>query len=413
MAMGYRHTRAGGLLFGLALLGFVPAGAAQPDAAAAPKPTRPQQPAAGKPATLEPAEVATKSAALLLKMQESMQADAPKAEWPYEGVYRVSRQIPIGYRVGGTAISALCLLRCPGYENDDDRKQAVARAAAFVCEQRSHPLMGIETYDGGYDVRGWGHAYALAFLVELKARKAIPAEPADLAAKIDATILWCIDALQKTEIPEAGGWNYARPPGRETVAPASPFMTGPALQAMFAARAQGYAVDDAVVERALAALERQRTVTGSFTYSGDAQKQRAPEPVPGAVGRMLVGECTLMLAGRSDVARVRGALDAFLAHWDRLEERRAQPGTHVPPFSVAPYYFYFAHYYAAQAIELLPRGDRREYRARLAALLSRTRAEDGTWNDRIFPRSANYGTAVSTMALLMPETPEPARYAPK
>lgn len=413
MAMGYRHTCAGGLLIGLALLGLVQAGAAQPDAAPAAKPTRPQQPAAAKAGTLEPAEVATKSAALLLKMQESLQADAPKAEWPYEGVYRVSRQIPIGYRVGGTAISALCLLRCPGYDDDADRKQAVARAAAFVCEQKSHPLMSFETYDGGYDVRGWGHAYALAFLVELKARKAIPAEPAGLAEKIDSTIVWCIDALQKTEIPEAGGWNYARPPGRETVAPASPFMTGPALQAMFAARAQGYAVDAAVVERALAALERQRTVTGSFTYSGDAQKQRAPEPVPGAVGRMLVGECTLMLAGRSDVARVRGALDAFLAHWDRLEERRAQPGTHVPPFSVAPYYFFFAHYYAAQAIELLPRGDRREYRARLSALLSRTRAEDGTWNDRIFPRSANYGTAVSTMALLMPETPEPARYAPK
>src|SRR5256885_11646371 len=39
-----------------------------------------------------------------------------KEEWPYEGVYRVNGQIPIGYRIGGTSICALALMRAPGFE---------------------------------------------------------------------------------------------------------------------------------------------------------------------------------------------------------------------------------------------------------------------------------------------------------
>jgi hypothetical protein len=34
-----------------------------------------------------------------------------RAEWPYEGVYRVGGVIPYGYRVGGTGIVGRALLR--------------------------------------------------------------------------------------------------------------------------------------------------------------------------------------------------------------------------------------------------------------------------------------------------------------
>jgi len=202
-------------------------------------------------------------------------------------------------------------------------------------------------------------------------------------------------------------------------------MTGPTLQALFEARKQGYIVDDAVIERALKALERCRGSTGSFAYAADKPiPENRPEAVPGSVGRMLIGEVTLYLAGRSDQARIRAALDAFIAHWSWLDQRRAKPGTHEGPYSIAPYYFYYAHYYAAQAIELLPAGitaasesdrrgvrdaERKQYRRRLAELLFSVRLEDGSWNDRIFPRTSNYGTSMAAMALLMPTTPPPAR----
>jgi hypothetical protein len=125
---------------------------------------------------------------------------------------------------------------------------------------------------------------------------------------------------------------------------------------------------------------------------------------------MLAGECTLLLAGRSSAANVRGALDAFIVHWEWLEKRRAQQGTHVPPYMIAPYYFYYAHYYAAMACEMLPENERGEYRRRVRELIFRTRGEDGSWNDRVFPRSAAYGTAMAEMALLMDKAGQPARW---
>jgi hypothetical protein len=71
-----------------------------------------------------------------------------------------------------------------------------------------------------------------------------------------------------------------------------------------------------------------------------------------------------LLAGRSDVEHVRKALDMFLEHWQWLEKRRKGEGTHVPPYGIAPYYFFYAHAYAAQAIEFLPESERPSYRQR-------------------------------------------------
>ena len=109
-----------------------------------------------------------------------------------------------------------------------------------------------------------------------------------------------------------------------------------------------------------------------------------------------------------DVARQ--SLDWFLEHWDWLEQRRRQNRTHVGPHSIAPYYFFYAHYYAALAIELLPEEQRPEYRARYLEVLFRVREESGGWNDRVFPRSENYGTAMSILSIMQPDMPLPARW---
>jgi hypothetical protein len=80
---------------------------------------------------------------------------------------------------------------------------------------------------------------------------------------------------------------------------------------------------------------------------------------------------------------------------------------------VAPYYFMFAHRYAAQAIEMLPGPERAEYRRRVNNLLFSVRSEDGTWNDRVFPRTANYGTALAMMSMMEPTTGHLASWAPR
>ncbi|MCH2148398.1 MAG: hypothetical protein MK095_03090 [Phycisphaerales bacterium] len=353
-------------------------------------------------------QVAAGGVAFLLTRQEG----PSQAEWPYEGVYRVreagERVIPIGYRVGGTALVSTALLRCAPAEDDQKHTEALDRATRFLCDAITHEQMQWKDYEGGYDVRGWGYIYALSFLTELQAASEVPHAQ---SASIKKSITFYAKALQEIAIPEWGGWNYARRRA-ERPAPQAPFMTGPALQALFAASKAGVAVDGDIITRALDALERSRSTTGAVEYSGGLTQADPATHVAGSAGRMLASETTLLLAGRGSVDRVRSALDSFLAFWNELEARRSKSGTHKGPYAVAPYYFFFAHYYAAQAIEMLPEPIRDEYRGQLRARLQEVRYEDGTWNDRVFPRSASYGTALTLLALNMSDATPPAPWKP-
>ena len=370
-------------------------------------------PAAQPPATatknFDSAASISKGVDLLLSMQENFTDPAHpiKSEWPYEGVYRVKNQVPIGYRVGGTAIAATTLLDAPDYDKDPARQSAVARAIDFVCAQTVHPLMSIDDYNAGYDVRGWGYTYALNFLCRVETANAVPP---DKKAALEKARLFFLDGIERTQIPEIGGWNYARPTGKEKIAGPSTFMTAPTLQALFEAKNLGLSINPDTVKKALDFLESARGPAGSFTYAGKSTRPGG-EPVPSNAARMAACETTLFLAGRGDLARVRSGVDTFIVHWEWLNKRRAQTGTHIPPYSIAPYYFYYGHRYAAQAVELLPKPERVEYRRRLNELLASVQLENGSWNDRVFPRTANFGTAFTLEALMAPTTPPPATWS--
>lgn len=336
-----------------------------------------------------------RTAELLLARQEGPE----RSEWPYEGVYRERGRIPAGYRVGGTGICGEVLLELPPAARGDSVRESIGRALDFVCDATSDPAMSIDDYAGGYDVRGWGYCYGARFLL---AARAVGAVPDEMRERVDAALAWHLRALERIEIPEVGGWNYARRPGAETPAPAAPFMTGPCLATLMEAHRQGLPVDEGVVRRGLDALERCRSDGGNVVYSTINATRESDRSIPGAIGRMVCAEAVLMRAGRGDAARVRFAVDAFFEHWTELEKRRQKSGTHVAPYGVAPYYFFFAFLHAAEAIELLPAEERPPRRAMFAELLSVVQDADGSWNDRVFPRSACYGSSMATMALLAP-----------
>jgi len=337
----------------------------------------------------------------------TMQEGPSQGEWPYQGVYRVGGKIPFGYRIGGTSIVGEALLRVPGYDKSPERQAAIARATAFVCAGITEPLLQVSTYQGGYDVRAWASCYGARFLLALERHHAIPD---GMDATVKKSLNWYLDSLQKFEIPQVGGWNYARDPGAETPSATSGFMTPACLQTLYEAKAMGYPVDDAVVKRGLDALELCRTSDGNFTYATKSQARMQSRQIPGAVGRMVAGETALFLAGRSDQPTLQGAVEAFVRYWNELEKRRAKDGTHLPPYGVAPYYFWYAHYHAAQAVELLPEPQRTSLRNQLNWLLWQTRSQEGTWNDRVFPRSAAYGSAMAVMSVVMPESFPPNKW---
>ncbi len=328
----------------------------------------------------------------LVAMQESDGA------WPYEGVYRVKGEIPIGYRVGGTALVCEALLH--GAAAGDSKAQlALARGTEFVLKGLEHPLMQ-SSRDDRYDVRVWGQAFALEFLCQMRA--------ADRAGENERQIDASITKLVKHVIIEelsAGGWNYA------TRRAHASFVTAPITQALLLARTQGEKVPNDLLARCREVLKKSRLESGAFFYSGTTTSTRRNDrrraKVPGSIARSPLCESTLLLLGSGSHEAILNSLNYFHRHWSELEKRRAQAGTHAGDYGIAPYYYYFAHRYAAQAIELLPASARDRERRKLHDLVLRTRHPDGTWNDRVFPRSRNYGTAMAVLALLQDRTPLP------
>lgn len=343
------------------------------------------------PSTLSRDELITIAVNQLVSIQED------GGMWPYEGVYRVRGEIPIGYRVGGTAIACESLLFAAEKDNAP-AQEAMSKGIDFILEHLDHPLMQ-ESLEGRYDVRVWGQAYALQFFCHLLDQKRAGGKASQIKD-------W-VKKLAKTLVAEQlddGGWNYA------TRRRHASFVTAPVVQSLLYARTQGVVVSNDVFDKARQVLESSRESNGAFHYSGTSDTRRrdgSRAKLPGSIGRSPLCETTLVLLGHGSQKAIQKAIDAFHEHWDELEKRRKQHGTHVPPYGIAPYYFYFAHRYAAQAIEMLPEADRTRERAKFDEKLMRTRDEDGTWNDRVFARSRNYGTAMSILALLHEETPIP------
>ena len=391
------------MLASIVLLGSIvcqeSAPASRPDPASRPAETRPAKLQLG-PAT--PAELIPAAIERLLECQDN-------GAWPYEGVYRdASRQIPTGYRVGGTALACTALLYAAP---PDDKKvgEAIERGVAYILKTLEDPSLAMSVAEN-YDVRIWGHACALEIFSHLKAKKRLGAH----AKEIEKWIPELVKIITEEEI-EGGGWNYAT---HKT--PAS-FVTVPVVQSLLFAKEQGAAVPKDLVDRAAEALRIQRLETGAFVYDSRDPSIAKPNPnakkanaqvsptstVPGACARSAACEAMLSILGRGDPKNLKGSIDAFFENWDELEKRRKKTGTHEGPYRIAPYYFYYGHRYAAQAIELLPKEARAKERERMLETLLRTRDDDGTWNDRQFPRSRAYGTSMAILVLLQDRQPIP------
>lgn len=337
----------------------------------------------------------------LLHGQESVGKSEEKWEWPYEGVYRERGKIPIGYRVGGTSICAWAMLESSSVLQSEESAAALERAIRFVLAGLEQPKMQ-PGFSSTYDVRDWGSIYALNFFLRLEKLNAVPEQHQEtVKSKID----WLVATLQANAIPKTGGWNYSRRSGAEKPSASSPFMTAPAVLALWQAQAQGYRIDQAVVDLALKSLVAAQVDNGVYSYTSRGGLGK----VPGTIGRSPAVEIVLNMAGLSKPEHLRIAVDNFLEYWGELEKRRQKNGTHEGDFGIAPYYFYYAHYYAALAIEQLPeeqRDDlRSQYRDRLFASMD---SETLTFNDRVFLRSSHFGTAMSLLSLMQPEMPAPA-----
>jgi hypothetical protein len=169
-------------------------------------------------------------------------------------------------------------------------------------------------------------------------------------------------------------------------------------------RVEGFDVPDEVVERAIAAINRQRKPDNSYMY-GEYLKSRPMYSINrpgGSLGRSQACNIALRMWGDQTVT------DAVLVEWlNRLRDRngwlsigRKRPVPHESWFAVAGYFYYYGHYYAALCVEDLPPKQANPQKQQLAGILLPLQEKDGSWWDYPFySYHQPYGTAFAVMTL--------------
>ena len=172
---------------------------------------------------------------------------------------------------------------------------------------------------------------------------------------------------------------------------------------------KSYCVQLKHLNQAVLLMEDTCTMARTNQNRNETLKISCQDPLP----RNAICETMLVLLGRGKPEHLSQVVESFYHHWHHLEARRGKPGTHDGPYMIAPYYFYYGHRYAAQAIELLPEAQRQDERRRIFELLMQTRGSDGLWNDRDYSRSRSYSTAMVLLALMSNDIGLPPRWEPK
>jgi len=97
---------------------------------------------------------------------------------------------------------------------------------------------------------------------------------------------------------------------------------------------------------------------------------------------------------------VENWLDRLFARNGWLDIGRKRPVPHESWFSVAGYFFYYGHYYAALCIEQLEPSARPRHQDQLAHVLLALQEKDGSWWDYpLYDYHQQYGTGFALMAL--------------
>ncbi len=253
----------------------------------------------------------------------------------------------------------------------------------------------------------WGHAYSISGMVRLhqRAGKKRPEGYEELQARLLEAIRFQRDQLERYAY-QSGGWGYydfdhvARTPGSSP----NSFTTATGLVALHEAREIGIDFPERLIERAMGSIVRQRNPDFTYAY-GEYLMMRPRYDINrpgGSLGRSQACNVALRLWG--DELVTDGVLEAWL---NRLFARngwlgmgRKRPVPHESHFAVAGYFYYYGHYYAAMAIDLLPEEQRPYFQDHLAKILLPLQEKDGSWWDYPFYNyHQQYGTAMALFSL--------------
>ncbi|MEE8469692.1 MAG: prenyltransferase/squalene oxidase repeat-containing protein, partial [Planctomycetota bacterium] len=271
------------------------------------------------------------------------------------------------------AITAICGQALLGY-GADEHADAVEHALEAVIS--IHDLFRSRVpvrYFMDYGV--WSRAYLLGFLVECTVQGV--REHDELADRIRKVI----EELGERQKPD-GGWSYyvTADLGSSTSPPlpSMTFTTAAVLLPLLRAHDEGFAVPEQSIERGLDLLEAARNQNGTFEYM---LSPGIGSIVAGAAGRGPVCTLALLHGGRAEVDDLRTALELFAQHRGTYMRERGKSLMHCGSEGQGSHYLTFDYAYAAQAVRLLPSGERGRYRAAVLESVLSGRSEEGSYLD--------------------------------
>lgn len=260
----------------------------------------------------------------------------------------------------------------------------VARLEALLGRMRENAIRADWLALSDRDEIVWARAYALRFLDAWKRRRS--ADEAAVAPGIRRGVAALI-ALQ----PETGVWFHEY---------GNPFAIATSLQALYGARAAGFEVPQANIDKGLKALAYNRTEGGAFSYSQTRPGRRPRASEEAAAGRMPLCELALYLFGASDQRKLAAAIEAGERHHGLLAEVRKYDD-HANRYGYGGFFFWFDMLGRAEAIaELQDAAQRRRLAGDLYRRVLRLPEVDGCFVDS-HELGRSYGTA---MALLCFDT---------
>jgi hypothetical protein len=280
------------------------------------------------------------------------------------------------YKFAAHGVACIALADCG---ETPERRAALDLAAEHLVTSR------ISTRGSDWDQdKVWSLLYGFAACVHLAQDERFAEEP--WKTKLETRGKRFYEGLVKYQ-SLAGGWAYYDSAPFSGPTWDTSFCTALVLPPLIEARELGWGIADRVIERATLYLERCAMPNGAYAYSlspvASLESVEHINLIQGSLGRTQVCNWALHRAGVKRITPdvLREGLESLFTYHGFLDHVRTRPVPHEGHYRNAGYFYFFAHYYAAKVIGLLPQAERESWHARLRPHLTKTLWKNGATSD--------------------------------